>query len=72
VCTPHTTSHLGLSRAELDAAGIRPGTIRFSFGIEPAAELVADLSAALAASTPSGAAAPIESATYGHTGDEHA
>jgi cystathionine beta-lyase/cystathionine gamma-synthase len=46
---PHNTSHLGLSADERRAAGILPGTIRLSVGIEHAPDLIADLTAALAA-----------------------
>jgi cystathionine beta-lyase/cystathionine gamma-synthase len=44
---PHNTSHLGLSADERRAAGILPGTIRLSVGIEHAPDLLADLTAAL-------------------------
>jgi cystathionine beta-lyase/cystathionine gamma-synthase len=46
---PHNTSHLGLSAAERQAAGILPGTIRLSVGIEYAPDLIADLTRAIAA-----------------------
>jgi cystathionine beta-lyase/cystathionine gamma-synthase len=44
---PHNTSHLGLSSAELAAAGILPGTIRLSVGLEDVDDLIADLQSAL-------------------------
>ena len=44
---PHNTSHLGLSAAELAAAGILPGTIRLSVGLEDVGDLIADLDSAL-------------------------
>lgn len=44
---PHNTSHLGLSAAELAAAGILPGTIRMSVGLEDVGDLIADVDAAL-------------------------
>jgi len=50
ISAPHNTSHLGLSPEELVAAGILPGTLRLSVGIEDEADLIADLEHALAAS----------------------
>jgi cystathionine gamma-synthase len=44
---PSTTSHVELSAAERAAAGIPEGLIRYSVGIENAADLIADLGAAL-------------------------
>jgi cystathionine beta-lyase/cystathionine gamma-synthase len=44
---PHNTSHLGLSRAQREEAGIGPGTIRLSVGLEDPSELVEDLERAL-------------------------
>ena len=49
---PHNTSHLGLSVDERRAAGILPGTIRLSVGIEHAPDLLADLTSALDATRP--------------------
>ena len=46
---PATTSHLQLDEAELAAAGLTPGTLRLSVGIEHPDDLVADLDAALRA-----------------------
>jgi cystathionine beta-lyase/cystathionine gamma-synthase len=44
---PHNTSHLGLSASERAAAGILPGTIRLSVGLEDVDDLIADLESAL-------------------------
>jgi O-acetylhomoserine (thiol)-lyase len=43
VIHPATTTHRQLSDAELAAAGIGPGTIRVSIGIEDSQDLIADL-----------------------------
>lgn len=50
VLHPGTTSHLQLSEEEQAAVGVFPGTLRLSIGIEDAADLIADLATALAAS----------------------
>lgn len=47
VIHPATTTHRQLSDAELAAAGIGPGTIRVSIGIEDAEDLIADIQYAL-------------------------
>jgi O-acetylhomoserine (thiol)-lyase len=47
VIHPATTTHRQLNNEELAAAGIGPGTIRVSIGIEDANDLVADLDFAL-------------------------
>lgn len=47
VIHPATTTHRQLSDDELAAAGIGPGTIRLSIGIEDAPDLIADLTQAL-------------------------
>ena len=47
VTHPVTTTHAGLLPEELDAAGIGPGTIRVSVGLEHVDDLIADLGAAL-------------------------
>jgi cystathionine beta-lyase/cystathionine gamma-synthase len=47
--TPHNTSHLGLDAAARAEAGILPGTIRLSVGLEELADLAGDLEQALAA-----------------------
>jgi cystathionine beta-lyase/cystathionine gamma-synthase len=44
---PHNTSHLGLTPAQLTQAGIEPGTIRLSVGLENPADLIDDLRRAL-------------------------
>jgi cystathionine beta-lyase/cystathionine gamma-synthase len=44
---PHNTSHLGLSAGERAAAGILPGTIRLSVGLEDVDDLIADIRSAL-------------------------
>jgi O-acetylhomoserine (thiol)-lyase len=49
VIHPASTTHRQLSEAELAAAGIGPGTIRLSVGIEDAADLIWDLERGLAA-----------------------
>ncbi len=49
VIHPASTTHRQLSDAELSAAGISPGTIRLSVGIEDAADLVWDLEQGLSA-----------------------
>lgn len=48
VVLPIYTSHYKMSQAELRAAGIEPGTVRVSVGIEDAADLIEDLRQALA------------------------
>ena len=53
VSLPVHTSHHGYSEAQLRAAGIDPGLVRVSLGVEDAADLVADADAALAAVTAS-------------------
>ena len=45
---PAATSHLGLPRDEREAIGVLDETVRLSIGIEAAADLIADLSGALA------------------------
>ena len=45
---PASTTHRQLSDAELDAAGVRPGTVRLSVGIESVDDLIWDLEQALA------------------------
>jgi len=49
VSLPVHTSHYGFSEAQLRAAGIDPGLVRVSLGVEDAADLIADAEAALAA-----------------------
>lgn len=49
VTHPATTTHVGLLPDELEAAGIGPGTVRMSVGLEHADDLVADLERALPA-----------------------
>ena len=46
---PATTTHRQLSDEELAAAGIGPGTIRLSIGIEDADDLIWDLQQGFAA-----------------------
>jgi cystathionine beta-lyase/cystathionine gamma-synthase len=48
VVLPIYTSHYRMSRAELRAAGVEPGTVRVSIGLEDPADLIADLKQALA------------------------
>jgi methionine-gamma-lyase len=47
VTHPATTTHVGLLPEELEAAGILPGTIRVSSGLEHPDDVVADFRAAL-------------------------
>lgn len=47
VIHPASTTHNRLNDAELAEAGISPGTVRLSVGLEDAADLIADLKAAL-------------------------
>ncbi|HSF18741.1 MAG TPA: O-acetylhomoserine aminocarboxypropyltransferase/cysteine synthase family protein, partial [Vicinamibacteria bacterium] len=46
---PASTTHRQLSEAELEAAGVRPGTIRLSVGIEDVEDLIWDLEQGFAA-----------------------
>ena len=48
VTIPMYTSHYNMSAAELRRAGVGPGTVRVSIGIEDSADLIADLKQALA------------------------
>ncbi|MBN9213652.1 MAG: O-acetylhomoserine aminocarboxypropyltransferase [Microbacterium sp. SCN 70-200] len=48
VLHPASTSHVFLTEAEQRAVGVEPDTLRFSIGIEDAADLIDDLAAALA------------------------
>jgi cystathionine beta-lyase/cystathionine gamma-synthase len=48
VVLPIYSSHYRMSRAELSRAGVTPGTVRVSVGLEDAADLIADLRQALA------------------------
>lgn len=48
VVLPIYTSHYRMSREELRAAGVEPGTVRVSIGLEDPADLIADLKQALA------------------------
>lgn len=49
---PFNTSHLGLTAEQRARAGIEPGTIRLSVGLEDAADLIDDLDRALRATGP--------------------
>jgi len=55
VIHPASTTHLHMSDAALAAAGIGPGTIRLSVGLEEAADLIDDLKRALRAAEKAGA-----------------
>jgi cystathionine beta-lyase/cystathionine gamma-synthase len=46
---PVHTSHVGFTDEQLRSAGVDPGTVRLSIGVEDAADIVADVRAALAA-----------------------
>jgi cystathionine beta-lyase/cystathionine gamma-synthase len=48
IVLPIYTSHFGMSPGELAAAGVQPGTVRISVGLEDPADLLADLRQALA------------------------
>ncbi|MFZ0168995.1 MAG: O-acetylhomoserine aminocarboxypropyltransferase/cysteine synthase family protein [Candidatus Dormiibacterota bacterium] len=48
IIQPATTTHRQLSDAELEAAGVRPGTIRLSVGTESVDDLIWDLDRGLA------------------------
>jgi methionine-gamma-lyase len=48
VILPIYTSHYNMSRAELERAGVEPGTVRVSIGLEDPADLIEDLRQALA------------------------
>ncbi len=48
VILPAYTSHYNMSPAELKAAGVTPGTVRVSVGLEDVDDLIADLRQALA------------------------
>jgi cystathionine beta-lyase/cystathionine gamma-synthase len=48
VVLPLYTSHYNMSSKELQAAGVNPGTVRVSVGLEDPADLIADLKQALA------------------------
>src|SRR5690348_15804892 len=47
VSLPIYTSHFGMSTDELHAAGVEPGTVRLSIGLEDAEDLIDDLRQAL-------------------------
>lgn len=48
-CLPATMTHAGISERERTEAGIGPGLVRLSFGIEDGEDLIADLVAAIEA-----------------------
>jgi len=48
VVLPIYSSHYNMSEKELAQAGVTPGTVRVSVGLEDAADLIADLKQALA------------------------
>jgi methionine-gamma-lyase len=47
VSLPVHTSHYGMTEAQLREAGVDPGTVRVSLGVEDAADIVADVDRAL-------------------------
>jgi cystathionine beta-lyase/cystathionine gamma-synthase len=47
IVLPIYTSHYRMSTAELAAAGVGPGTVRMSIGLEDPGDLIADLKQAL-------------------------
>ncbi|MFZ0414353.1 MAG: PLP-dependent transferase, partial [Candidatus Acidiferrales bacterium] len=48
VILPMYSSHYRMSREELQRAGVEPGTVRVSVGLEDSADLIEDLRQALA------------------------
>jgi O-acetylhomoserine (thiol)-lyase len=48
VVLPIYTTHYRMSREELAGAGVTPGTVRVSIGLEDAGDLLGDLQRALA------------------------
>jgi cystathionine beta-lyase/cystathionine gamma-synthase len=52
ISAPHNSSQFSYTPEELDLAGIRPGLVRLSVGLEDPAELVADLDQALKRTAP--------------------
>jgi O-acetylhomoserine (thiol)-lyase len=60
VIHPASTTHRQLEEHELEAAGVRAGTIRLSVGIEDADDLIWDLEQGFARARASGALAPKE------------
>jgi cystathionine gamma-synthase len=48
VSLPVHTSHHGYTAAQLEAAGVDPGTVRVSLGVEDAADILEDVDRALA------------------------
>jgi cystathionine gamma-synthase len=49
IAYPETMTHAGMTAEALDAAGLKPGLLRLSVGIEAEEDLIADLSEAFAA-----------------------
>ncbi len=49
VCSPANSTHAGLTPEELEQAGIGPGLVRMSVGLEHVDDLLADFEHALAA-----------------------
>ncbi len=47
VVLPVYSSHYRMSKQELEAAGVTPGTVRVSVGLEDAEDLITDLKQAL-------------------------
>ena len=47
ICHPATSTHASLTAAEADFAGVTPGLLRISVGLEDAGDLLRDLLAAL-------------------------
>ena len=56
-CHPASTTHSQMDDEELAAAGITPGTVRLSIGIETIDDIIADLDQALAAASSKAASA---------------
>jgi cystathionine beta-lyase/cystathionine gamma-synthase len=52
ISAPHNSSQFSYGPEELDLAGIRPGMVRLSVGLEPVDDLLADLDRALTGTRP--------------------
>ncbi len=48
ICHPASSTHVGLDKHALDKAGVTPGLLRISVGLEGATDIVADVQQALA------------------------
>ena len=57
ITRPATTTHVGLTAEQREAAGVSDSLVRFSVGIEDIADLIADFKQGLAAAEAADAAA---------------